>query len=54
MDGKETEIFNSPIVSFKAEDFREILSQLWNIAQSGADKFDGINAIMGLAEKCML
>ena len=54
MDGKETEISNSPVVSFKAEDFREILSQLWDKARSGADKFDGINEIMGLAEKCML
>lgn len=54
MGGKETEISNSPIVSLKAEDFRDILSQLWNIAVSGADKFDAINEIMGLAEKCML
>ena len=54
MDGKETEISNSPIVSLKAEDFRDILSQLWDKAQSGMDKFDGINEIMGVAEKYMV
>lgn len=53
-NGTQTEISNSPVVSFKAEDFRDILSQLWDKAQNSMDKFDGINAIMGLAEKCML
>lgn len=54
MKGIETEISNSPVVSFKAEDFRDILSQLWDRAVSGTDKFEVINDIIGLAEKCML
>lgn len=54
MRGIETKISNSPVVSFKAEDFRGLLGQLYDKAKNGADKFDGINEIMGLAEKCML
>ena len=34
----------------KAEDFREILSKCLDIAQSGEDKFNGINNLIGMAE----
>lgn len=54
MNGIDVEINNSPVVSFKSEDFRSLLSQLCDKAKSGIDKFDAINEIMGLVEKCML
>ena len=52
--GKKPVIKNSPVVPLKAEDFREILSKCWEMAQNGEDKFDGINNLIGLAEKCMV
>lgn len=53
-NGKKPVIKNSPVVPLKAEDFREILSKCWDMAQSGEDKFNGINKLIGLAEKCMV
>lgn len=53
-NGKKPVIKNSPVVPLKAEDFREILSKCWDMAQNGVDKFDGINNLIGLAEKCMV
>lgn len=53
-NGKKPVIKNSPVVPLKAEDFREILSKCWDMAQSGEDKFNGINSLIGLAEKCMV
>ena len=53
-DGLEVEISNSPILSVRWEDFREILSKCWDMAQNGEDKFDGINNLIGTAEKCMI
>lgn len=53
-DGINIEISNSPILSVKWEDFREILSKCWDMAQNGEDKFDGINNLIGMAEKCMV
>lgn len=53
-DGIDIEISNSPILSVKWEDFREILSRCWNMAQSGEDKFNVINKLIGFAEKCMV
>lgn len=52
--GKKPVIKNSPVVPLKAEDFREILSKCWNMAQNGEDKFDGIKKFIGMAEKCMV
>ena len=52
--GKKPVIKNSPVVPLKAEDFREILSKCWDMAQNGEDKFCGINKLIGLAEKCMV
>ncbi len=53
-DGVDVEISNSPIVSVKWEDFRDILSKCWDMAQNGEDKFNGINNLIGMAEKCMV
>ena len=53
-NGKKPVIKNSPVIPLKAEDFREILSKCWDMAQNGGDKFDGINNLIGLAEKCMV
>ena len=53
-NGKKPVIKNSPVVPLKAEDFREILSKCWDMAQNGEDKFDGINKIIGIAENCMV
>ena len=54
MKGIDTEINNSPVVTFRTEDFRNILSLCWDKAQSGAEKYDGLNEILGAAEKLML
>jgi integrase len=54
MNGIDTDISNSPIVSIKAEDFRDILSKCWDMAQSGTGKFDGINELLGMTEQCMI
>lgn len=42
------------MVPLKAEDFREILSKCWDMSQNGEDKFNGINKLIGMAEKCMV
>lgn len=42
-NGKKPVIKNSPVVPLKAEDFREILSKCWDMAQNGEDKFNGKN-----------
>lgn len=54
IDGKKPVIKNSPVIPLKAEDFREILSKCWDMAQNGEDKFNGINNLIGMAEKCMI
>lgn len=53
-NGKKPVIKNSPVVPLKAEDFREILSKCWDMAQNGEDKFNGINKLIGMAENCMV
>ena len=53
-NGKKPVIKNSPVIPLKAEDFREILSKCWDMAQNGEDKFYGINKLIGMAEKCMV
>ncbi len=53
-NGKKPIIKNSPVVPLKAEDFREILSKCWDMAQNSADKFEGINRLIGMAESCMI
>ena len=54
INGVDTDISNSPIVSIKAEDFRELLSKCWDMASNGKDKFDSINEILGIAEQMMV
>lgn len=54
MNGEDCEISNSPILSIKWEDFREILSKCWDMGNNGMDKFESINEILGIAEECML
>lgn len=49
-DGIAVEISNSPVISFKVETFRKILSLLFDLAVSGKDKFDAINEVLGFAE----
>lgn len=53
-NGKKPIIKNSPVVPLKAEDFREILSKCWDMAQNGEDKFEGINKLIGMAEQLMV
>lgn len=49
-DGIAVEISNSPVISFKVETFRKILSLLFDLAKSGKEKFDAINEVLGFAE----
>ncbi len=53
-DGVGIDISNSPIISLKSDDFRELLNRCWNLCREGSDKFDSINQIIGDAEKCMI
>ncbi len=53
-NGEEVEISNSPILSIVWEDARSLFSKCWDMAQNGEDKFEGINKLIGLAEKCMV
>lgn len=53
-NGKKPVIKNSPVVPLKAEDFREILSKCYDMAQNSEDKFDVINKLIDLSEKCMV
>ena len=53
-DGVEVEISNSPMLSIRWEDFREILSKCFDMAKDGEEKFEVINRILGMAEKRMI
>lgn len=53
-NGINVDISNSPIVALKSDDFRELLSKCWDMAKSGAEKFEGINELLRLSEKSML
>lgn len=53
-NGKKPVIKNSPVVPLKSDDFREILSKCFDMAQEGQDKFDVINKMIGLAETKMV
>lgn len=54
MNGEDCEISNSPILSIKWEDFREILSKCWDMGDNGTGKFESINKLIGMAENCMV
>lgn len=53
-EGRKPVIKNSPVIPLKSEDFRELLSKCWDMAQSGTDKFEGLNELIGLAEERMV
>lgn len=53
-EGRKPVIKNSPVIPLKSEDFRELLSKCWDMAQSGADKFEGLNELISLAEERMV
>ena len=53
-NGIDTDISNSPIVALKADDFRELLSKCFDMAQNGEDKFEVINELIGKAEQLMV
>ncbi len=53
-NGKKPVIKNSPVLPLKSEDFREILSMCWDMGANGEDKFNGINKLIGMAERCMI
>lgn len=53
-NGEKPIIKNSPVVPLKSEDFRNILSQCWDMAKNGEDKFEAINKLIGMAESVMV
>ncbi len=53
-NGEEVEISNSPILSITWEDIRNLFSKCWDMATSGEEKFDGINKLIGMAERRMI
>lgn len=53
-NGERLIIKNSPVVPLKSEDFRDILSQCWDMAKNGDDKFEAINKLIGVAEGVMV
>ena len=52
--GNKPIIKNSPVIPLKAEDFRNFLSLCYDMAQSGEDKFNVINKIIGKSEQLMI
>ena len=53
-NGKKPIIKNSPVLTIKTEDARDLFSKCFDMAKDGADKFEVINRIIGLAEKRMV
>lgn len=53
-EGRKPVIKNSPVIPLKSEDFRELLSKCWDMAQSGTDKFEGLNELISMAEERMV
>lgn len=53
-NGEKPVIKNSPVVALKAEDFRELLSKCFDMAQNGEGKFETINKLIGIAEQLMV
>lgn len=52
--GEVMEFDCRPVVRFKAEDFRMILSMAWDMAKYETDKFECLNELIGIAEKKMI
>lgn len=53
-NGKKPVIKNSPVLAIKSEDARELFSKCFDMAKDGEEKFEVINRILGMAEKCMV
>lgn len=53
-NGIDMDISNSPIVALKSDDFREMLSKCFDMAQNGEDKFEVINELIGMSENLMV
>ena len=53
-NGIDTDISNSPIVALKSDDFRELLSKCFDMAQNGKDKFEVINELIGMSENLIV
>lgn len=53
-NGKKPIIKNSPVLTIKTEDARELFSRCFDMAKDGEEKFEVINRIIGLAEKHMV
>lgn len=53
-NGEAVELNGSPVVRFKAEDFRNLLSMAFEYGNKNADKFDTFNKMLFFAESKML
>lgn len=53
-NGIDVDISNSPTVTLKSDDFRELLSKCFDMAQNREDKFEAINKIIEMAEQIMV
>jgi hypothetical protein len=42
------------LLNLKTKSYFLTVPKCWDMAQNGEDKFDGINNLIGLAEKCMV
>lgn len=54
INGIDTDISNSPIVSVKSDFYREVLSKCYDMAISGKNKFETINEILKMTESNMV
>lgn len=54
INGINTDISNSPVVSIKADFYREILAKAYDMAVSGKDKFEVINGLLKETEGNMV
>lgn len=52
--GIDMDVSNSPTLSLQWNKEIELLSKCWDMALSGMDKFDGINKLICMAEKCTI
>lgn len=53
-NGKKPVIKNSPVLAMKSDDARNLFSRCYDMAKDGEEKFEVINRILGMAEKCMV
>lgn len=53
INGVDTYVSNSPVVSLLWEDLREILSASFDMGANGQDKFEAINELIGKTEQLM-